>query len=88
MRDAHGRVKGKYEKGKHDKKALPGNDLTLSLDLELQEYAEKLMANKRGAIVAIEPGSGEILAYVSAPINMIEPTSMVNPITFDISSLA
>ncbi len=67
LRDAHGRVKGKYEKGKHDKKALPGNDLTLSLDLELQEYAEKLMANKRGAIVAIEPGSGEILAYVSAP---------------------
>jgi len=67
LRDAHGRVKGSYEKGKKDIKAVPGKDLTLSIDLELQEYAEKLMANKRGAIVAIEPETGEILTYVSAP---------------------
>lgn len=67
LRDAHGRVKGRYDKGNKDVKAVPGKDLTLSLDLLLQEYAEKLMVNKRGAIVAIEPESGEILAYVSAP---------------------
>ncbi|MDD4921499.1 MAG: penicillin-binding protein 2 [Bacteroidales bacterium] len=67
LRDAHGRVKGHYSDGAHDIKAMPGKDLTLSLDLELQEYAEKLMVNKRGAIVAIEPKTGEILAYVSAP---------------------
>jgi len=67
LRDARGRVKGRYDNGKHDVKAMPGKDLTLSLDLDLQEYAEKLMINKRGAIVAIEPKTGEILAYVSAP---------------------
>jgi len=67
LRDAHGRVKGRYDEGKHDIKAMPGKDLTLSIDMELQKYAEKLMVNKRGAIVAIEPKTGEILAYVSAP---------------------
>ena len=67
LRDAHGRVKGRYDEGKHDIKAKPGKDLTLSIDLELQKYAEKLMVNKRGAVVAIEPKTGEILAYVSAP---------------------
>lgn len=67
LRDAHGRIKGRYENGKKDIKAVPGKDLTLSIDMDLQEYAETLMANKRGAIVAIEPQTGEILAYVSAP---------------------
>lgn len=67
LRDAHGRVKGRYDEGHHDIKARPGKDLTLSIDQALQEYAEKLMVNKRGAIVAIEPKTGEILAYVSAP---------------------
>ncbi|HET9570668.1 MAG TPA: penicillin-binding protein 2 [Bacteroidales bacterium] len=67
LRDAHGRLKGRYEKGAHDIKAQPGRDLTLSIDAALQAYAEKLMVNKRGAIVAIEPQTGEILAYVSAP---------------------
>jgi penicillin-binding protein 2 len=67
LRDAHGRVKGRYDNGKHDVKAMPGKNLTLGIDLALQEYAERLMVNKRGAIVAIEPKTGEILAYVSAP---------------------
>jgi len=44
-----------------------GQDITLTLDLELQQYAEALMKGKRGAIVAIEPRTGEILAFVSAP---------------------
>jgi penicillin-binding protein 2 len=67
LRDAHGRVKGRFENGAHDIKGVPGKDLTLSIDAALQAYAEKLMVNKRGAIVAIEPKTGEILAYVSAP---------------------
>lgn len=67
LRDAHGRVKGRYDEGKRDQPAVPGHDLTLSLDMELQAYAELLMQNKRGAIVAIEPQSGELLAHVSAP---------------------
>ncbi|MDP4277052.1 MAG: penicillin-binding protein 2 [Bacteroidota bacterium] len=67
LRDAHGRIKGHYDQGRHDIKAAPGKDLTMSIDIKLQEYAEKLMTNKRGAIVAIEPQTGEILAYVSAP---------------------
>jgi penicillin-binding protein 2 len=67
LRDAHGRVKGRYDEGKHDIKGQPGKDLTLSIDAQLQAYAEKLMVNKRGAIIAIEPKTGEILAYVSAP---------------------
>jgi len=67
LRDARGRVKGRYDKGQRDIKAKAGKDLTLSIDMELQEYAEKLMVNKRGAIVVIEPKTGEILTYVSAP---------------------
>ena len=67
LRDAHGRVKGHYDEGRHDIKAEAGKDLVLAIDADLQAYAEKLMVNKRGAVVAIEPKTGEILAYVSAP---------------------
>ena len=45
----------------------PGQDLHLSLDTELQTYAEKIMGERRGYIVALEPATGEILCYVSAP---------------------
>ena len=67
MRDALGRIKGKYEDGIHDVAPVSGHNLTLSLDMELQEYGERLMAGKIGAIVAIEPQTGEILCLVSAP---------------------
>ena len=67
MKDAYGRIKGKYENGIHDVAPISGRNLTLSIDMELQEYGEKLMQNKIGAIVAIEPATGEILALVSAP---------------------
>ncbi len=50
-----------------DSMPQPGADLTLTLDAELQRYAEQLMEGKRGAVVAIEPATGEILAFVSAP---------------------
>ncbi len=67
MKDAHGRIKGKYEDGKHDVAPVSGKNLTLSIDMDLQEYGEQLMQNKIGAIVAIEPTTGEILALVSSP---------------------
>ncbi len=67
MKDAYGRIKGKYENGIHDQAPVSGRNLTLSIDMELQEYGERLMANKIGAIVAIEPSTGEILALVSSP---------------------
>lgn len=67
IRDAHGRIQGRYENGRHDISPVSGRDLTLSLDIRLQEYAESLMVGKRGAIVAIEPQTGEILCMVSSP---------------------
>ncbi len=67
LRDVHGRIKGSYNEGHKDLAPLSGRDLTLSIDMDLQEYAEQLMVNKRGAVVAIEPATGEILTFVSAP---------------------
>lgn len=67
MKDALGRIKGKYEDGKYDISPRSGRNLTLSIDIGLQEYGERLMAGKIGAIVAIEPSTGEILALVTSP---------------------
>ncbi|NLA25003.1 MAG: penicillin-binding protein 2 [Bacteroidales bacterium] len=65
--DVHNRIQGSYMGGKYDKEAIPGQDIILCIDSELQEYGELLMVNKIGSIVAIEPSSGEILALVSSP---------------------
>lgn len=65
--DVNSCVIGPYKNGELDILPVSGNNLYTSIDLDLQAYAEKLMANKRGCIVAIEPSSGEILAMVSAP---------------------
>jgi penicillin-binding protein 2 len=67
LRDAHGRIKGLYADGAHDIAAVPGKDISLSIDIELQAYGEKLMHNKIGSIVMIDPSTGEILCMVSAP---------------------
>ena len=56
-----------YADGKYDTNARQGAFLKLGIDIDLQAYGEKLLANKRGCIVAIEPKTGEILALVSAP---------------------
>jgi len=58
---------GPFKNGSLDKKAIPGKDLILSLDSDLQQYGELLMSHKRGGIIAIEPSTGEILAMVTAP---------------------
>ena len=67
IRDARGRTQGRYEDGARDVAPISGRDLRLSLDIKLQEYAESLMVGKRGAVVAIEPSTGEILCMVSSP---------------------
>ncbi|WP_081961908.1 penicillin-binding transpeptidase domain-containing protein [Porphyromonas crevioricanis] len=67
LRDARGRIKGRYQNGQFDKAPVPGQDITLSIDKDLQALGEELMQGKRGAIVAIEPATGEILCMVSAP---------------------
>jgi len=65
--DVHNRIVGSYKAGAFDSMAVSGEDLILSLDIDLQNYAESLMVNKKGSVVAIEPATGEILAFVSAP---------------------
>lgn len=67
LRDARGRIQGHYRNGALDRKPVPGKNLTLSIDAKLQALGERLMEGKMGAIVAIEPKTGEILCMVSAP---------------------
>lgn len=67
LRDAYGRVKGRYMDGAMDVAPVPGKNLTLSLDIELQELAERLLQNKIGSVVAIEPETGEVLCMASSP---------------------
>lgn len=67
LRNSFGKVVERYENGIYDKEAIKGNDVQISLDIELQEYGEYLLQNKIGSVVAIEPSTGEILAAVSAP---------------------
>lgn len=67
QKDRFNRVIGTYKDGSLDTVPQQGKELNLTLDKVLQEYGEKLMHGKRGGIVAIEPGSGEILAMISGP---------------------
>ena len=67
QKDRFNRDIGKYKGGSMDISAISGKDLTITIDSKLQEYGELLMKNKKGAIVALEPKSGEILSLVSSP---------------------
>jgi penicillin-binding protein 2 len=67
QRDRFNREIGSFKEGIYDTIAVQGQDITLSLDVELQKYGEALMFEKRGGIVAIEPKTGELLALVTAP---------------------
>jgi penicillin-binding protein 2 len=67
LQNAVGVETGRYEDGEYDTLAEQGKNITITLDAVLQEYGEQLMQNKRGAIVAIEPSSGEILTMISSP---------------------
>ena len=67
LRDAHGRIQGSYQNGALDKRPIPGKNLTLAIDYDLQALGERLMEGKIGSIVAIEPSTGEVLCMVSSP---------------------
>ena len=67
LRDAHGRIQGSYQNGAFDRKPVPGKNLTLGIDKNLQALGERLMQGKIGSIVAIEPATGEVLCMVSSP---------------------
>ncbi|GAB4017999.1 penicillin-binding transpeptidase domain-containing protein [Spirosoma koreense] len=67
MHDVHGVNKGSWKDGAFDTLAVAGKNLITGIDLNLQQFADSLMQNKVGAIVAVDPETGEILASVSAP---------------------
>lgn len=75
LRDARGRIQGRYMDGELDKQPVPGKNLTLGLDIELQQLAERLLEGKIGSVVAIEPETGEVLCMASAPT--FDPRMMV-----------
>lgn len=67
IKDHRNRLVGSYENGELDEKPVSGRGLNTYVDIELQQLAEKLLANKVGAVVAIEPKTGGILAMASGP---------------------
>ena len=67
LRDSRNKIMSRYEDGAQDKEAVPGNDITTTIDAHLQHYGQMLMNNKVGSLVAIEPSTGEVLTMVSSP---------------------
>ncbi len=67
QKDRFNRVIGPFNNSLNDVKPSKAKNITLTIDIDLQEYAESLLQNKRGGVVAIEPSTGEILTLVSSP---------------------
>ncbi len=67
LRNSRNKIETRYKDGEEDKEAIPGNDITTTIDAELQHYGQMLMTGKVGSLVAIEPSTGEILTLVSSP---------------------
>ena len=67
LRNSKNQIEQPYKDGEFDKEAVPGHDIVTTIDAQLQQYGQELMRNKVGALVAIEPGTGEILSLVSSP---------------------
>ena len=67
MRDSRGRLQGHWKEGKFDTPAQAGSDITLTIDIQLQQLAEQLLCGKVGSVIAIEPQTGEVLAMASSP---------------------
>jgi len=65
--DKFNRIQSDYKDGSKNVPAQSGKNLQLTIDIDLQEYGQKLMKNKIGSLIAIEPSSGEILAMLSGP---------------------
>lgn len=75
QKDKFNKEIGPFKEGIYDTLAVKGNDLTITIDAELQKYGQELMIRKRGGIVALEPKTGEILALVTAP--SFDPSMLV-----------
>ncbi len=77
--DSHQKTIGRYKNGEEDKSAVKGYDLVLTIDKDAQKVAEEAFKDKRGALVAIEPSTGEVLAFVSAPeYNLVDFASVTS----------
>jgi penicillin-binding protein 2 len=77
IKDNKNRLVGRYENGSFDTAATAGRGLRTYLDIDLQQLAEKLMSNKVGGLVAIDPKTGGILAMVSGPT--FNPNDLTGP---------
>ena len=77
IKDNKNRLVGSYEKGEFDTAAIAGRGLRTYIDIELQQLAEKLMSNKVGSVVAIDPKTGGILAMTSGP--NFNPNELTGP---------
>lgn len=77
IKDNHNRLVGSYENGIFDTAAIAGRGLRTYIDIELQQMAEKMMNNKVGAVVAIDPKTGGILAMASGPV--FNPNDLTGP---------
>jgi penicillin-binding protein 2 len=78
--NAFGQLLGRYNDGKNDIPVREGNDLRLTLDAKTQALAESLMIDKRGAVVAIDPTNGGVIAFVSKPDYDLTQFGSVTPI--------
>ena len=67
LRDNKGKIQGAFEKGQFDTVAIAGRNLYTSMDVEVQQLAEKLLQHKIGSAVAINPKTGSIIAMASSP---------------------
>ena len=67
LRNSRNKIEQRYADGEFDKDAVPGDNITTTIDAKLQNYGQMLMNNKVGSLIAIEPSTGEILTMVSSP---------------------
>ena len=86
LRNSKNRIESRYKDGEMDKEAIPGKDITTTIDAELQHYGQRLMQNKVGSLVAIEPSTGEILTMVSSPGIDVEMLANIGQHDGEISS--
>ncbi len=77
QKDIRLRNVGPYKNGTLDKDVVTGKDITLTIDYDLQRLAEEMLVNKHGAIVALDPNNGEILAMATGPD--IDPNLFTGP---------
>jgi penicillin-binding protein 2 len=67
LRDNKGKIQGPFEKGEFDTLAIAGRNLFTSMDVEVQQLAEKLLQHKIGSVVALNPKTGSVIAMASSP---------------------